>query len=361
MNYQNYGKPMNQQTLNTIRLVIILSITLTFGVVLHRRTFGQPAPNKNLAVAARIETYAPDNQKQTDNAKADPEAPNSPVNQTNDNKRQNTEKQTVQEGDAPLASDKQQVMTQPADANKSHDNPAGLSARSFIVTDRNAGRIIYQKNIDEKLPMASITKLMTAVIASENLDPRTRVKITKNAVNEEGASGNLKPGEEFALSDLMKIMLIVSSNDAAAAIEEYFAGFNIDLVALMNQKAERLGMDNTRFTNTTGLDQPDHFSSAHDLAKLASYILNKNNDVLDIITRKQATVQSLDKKTTHSLLSTNQLLLNDAPEMMGGKTGYTKNASGCMLSVLKSGDIIVVLGSQDRFGDTEKLIKIINE
>lgn len=345
----------NRQTINAIRLIIILSITLVFGVVLHRRTFNnRPTLAKNLS-AARAEVYELNNQAPPENKKIKSSA-NSVENSINDNENQSVADQPSQEGDAPIDNNQRLSIPQIDIA-----RAADLSARSAIIVDRNAEQIIYQKNINEKLPMASITKLMTAVVALENLDPETRVQITKNAINEDGSAGNLKPGEEFALSDLTKIMLIVSSNDAAAAIEEYFSGFNIDLVALMNQKAEKLEMNNTRFANVTGLDQEDHFSSVYDLAKLASYILNQDNDVLSIITQKQATVQSLNKKNSHFLLSTNRLLNNDTPEMMGGKTGYTKNASGCMLSILKDGSIIAVLGSQDRFGETKKLIQMINK
>lgn len=340
----------NSQQLNTIRLIVILSITLVFGVVLHRRVFNdRPALAENLKTA-RAEVYAPpssDGQTPPENAKIN-DAANNAENQV---KKQNDQ---VQEGDAPLSDDRQPTTPNPQIDSGFVKN---LSARSAIVTDKDANLIIYQKNINEKVPMASLTKLMTAIVASDNLDPKTRIKITKTAVGEEGVAGNLKPGEEFALSDLMKIMLIASSNDAAFAIKEYFADFNIDLIALMNQKAENLGMTDTRFANATGLDQENHFSTAYDLAKLASYVFNKKNDILDIIERKQAVVQSLNQKTEHLLLTTNQLLRDNDPEMLGGKTGYTKNASGCMLSVLKDGRMIVVLGSEDRFGDTKELIR----
>lgn len=335
--------PMSNHQINALRLIIILSITLVFGVVLHHHVFKQPGSEKNLAVIAPVEMYALNN----------PE-PAKPKDQISNDSRQNiAEKTQEQEGDAPILGNEQEII-QPTAAKDTQN----FSARSIIVIDDKADRIIYQKNIDERMPMASITKLMTAVVASENLIPETLIKITKNAIREEGSAGNLNPDEEFTLSDLMKIMLITSSNDAAGAVEEYFTDFNIDLVVMMNQKAKDLEMNDTHFTNVTGLDQPDHFSTARDLAKLASYILNKNNTILDIIAQRQATVRSLNKKIPHFLLSTNQLLQNNTPEILGGKTGYTKNALGCMLSILKDGHIIVVLGSENRFGETEELIRI---
>lgn len=346
----------NHQSLNSIRLIIILSIALVFGVVLHRRTFNdRPAFVKNLAVA-HSEAYALNSQAVSE-SKAVNNIANDVKNLIDNSENKNTDNQVSQEGDTPLVGEEQLSILSIDDVIR----PKNLSARSAIITDKDANLIIYQKNINERLPMASITKLMTAVVVLENLDSETRIKITKTAVNEDGAAGNLRPDEELALLDLMKIMLITSSNDAAYAVKEYFADFNIDLIALMNQKAEILGMSNTRFSNTTGLDQEGHFSTAYDLAKLASYVFNKRNDILNIITQKQATVRSLNKKITHLLLSTNQLLQENTPEMMGGKTGYTKNASGCMLSILQNGKIIVVLGSEDRFGETKKLIKIINK
>ena len=113
---------------------------------------------------------------------------------------------------------------------------------------------------------------MTAVIVTEYVDPNDVIEITPRAVNAEGVSGSLRAGETFSVFDLLKVMLVVSSNDAATAFEDHFFSKGLDLMALMNEKARLLGMVDTHFVNSTGLDDPEHYSSAADLAVLAAYL-----------------------------------------------------------------------------------------
>jgi len=236
-----------------------------------------------------------------------------------------------------------------------------LPANAFIVADGASGRdVIYEKNTHTQLPPASVTKLMTAVIITEYADQNDVIEITPRAVATEGTSGSLRAGETFSVPDLLEVMLVVSSNDAAAAFEDHFSSQGIDLVSLMNEKAKLLGMVDTHFTNPSGLDDPEHYSSAADLAVLAAYSLRYEN-IWDILSETSASVRSLNKKTAHALLSNNELLHKKRVDVRGGKTGYTKNAGGCMITVLGSGEVIVVLGSDDRAGDTEKLIQLITD
>ena len=346
-NFQEYLKTMNSQTLNSLRVVIVLSITLVFGAVLYHKTFSTPLTGQMAAVAnSQAGAYIANG--------------NEPVITTEEQSAGDSVlgyDENVQEGDSEQEIKQTNVV---APGNKSADVDYGaqnLSAKAAIVIDGDTGQIIYQKNADEKLPMASLTKLMTAVISSENLNSEEKITISKEAVAQDGTAGGLNAGEEFAAGDLMKIMLIVSSNDAAAAFREYFAEVNLDLVGMMNKKAEELDMRDTRFVNSDGLDDEDHYSTARDLAKLAAYVLKRNGSVLSVVAQKQAVVRSLNKNISHNILSTNQLLLKNNPDILGGKTGYTKNAEGCMASILKDGRVIIVLGSEDRFGETEKLIQ----
>ncbi len=231
-----------------------------------------------------------------------------------------------------------------------------LPAKAYVVARGASGRdAMYEKNMHEQLPPASLTKLMTAVIVTEYADPSDVIMITPRAVNAEGIAGSLRAGETFSVSDLLEIMLVVSSNDAAVAFEDHFASQGFDLIALMNEKATLLGMVDTHFVNPTGLDDLDHYSSAADLAVLAAYSL-RYEQLWDVLSETSATVRSLNKNIAHSLLSNNELLHKKLSEVLGGKTGYTKNASGCMITALKSGEVIVVLGSDDRARDTEQLI-----
>ena len=360
MNFQGYLKnklsQLDSQALNSLRLVIILSLALVFGVVLYRQTFNAP-------LLARQSVASANPQAVSQAGRAYPFAiKNEPVVVQGD-AEELAVSENIQEGDAePEIEQVEQnnvVSSNDVKDSKGIDNVKNFSAKAAIVVDGDTGQVVFQKNADEKLPMASLTKLATAVIVSENLDLKEKIKISQSAVAQDGVAGGLKEGEEFTVEDLMKVMLIVSSNDAATAFQEHLAGMNLDLIGLMNKKAEELGMRDTRFANVAGLDEEGHYSTARDLAKLASYVLRKNGTVLGVIAQKQSTVRSLNKNISHYLLSTNQLLQKNNPEILGGKTGFTKNAQGCMISVLKSGKVIVVLGSQDRFGETERLIDAI--
>lgn len=231
-----------------------------------------------------------------------------------------------------------------------------LSAEAYVVVRGASGRdAVYEKNMRMHLPLASLTKLMTAVIVTEYIDPHDVITITPRAVNAEGVAGSLRAGETFSVPDLLNVMLVVSSNDAATAFEDHFASQGLDLMSLMNEKAKLFGMVDTHFANPTGLDDPEHYASAADLAALAAYSLRHEN-VWSILSKTSENVRSLNKGITHALLSNNELLYKKRTDVLGGKTGYTKNAMGCMITVLKSGEIIVVLGSDERAKDTEKLI-----
>ena len=340
---------LDSQALNSLRLVIILSLALVFGVILYRQMFNGVPPVQQAVALANPQvgtglTIKNEPVISAENQSAVAPQPAEPVE--NESFQEGDAAQTVGQSDAVAPSDDKNV-----------GNIKNLSAKAAIVVDGDTGKVIFQKNADEKLPIASLTKLMTAAIISENLDLKEKIKISQSAVAQDGVAGGLKEGEEFTVEDLMKVMLIVSSNDAAMAFQEHLAGMNLDLIGLMNKKAEELGMQDTRFANAAGLDEESHYSTARDLAKLASYVLKKDGAILGVISQKQSTVRSLNKNIQHYLLSTNQLLQKNNPDILGGKTGFTKNAQGCMISVLKSGKVIVVLGSQDRFGETERLIQ----
>lgn len=233
-----------------------------------------------------------------------------------------------------------------------------VSAKSAIVTDQSVSKIFYQKDISEKLPIASLTKLMTAVAVFENKNTSEVVKISEEAVLQEGEAGRLTVGEELTLKNLIKAMLIESSNDAAYAIKEYMASNGIDLIDLMNKKAQSLGMTNTHYISPSGLADENNYSTAYDLAKLASYSLN-NQELWDIMGTVSADITSTDRSKTHHLTNSNQLL-GKISGLVGGKTGFTEQARGCLLIITKINEdikiISVVLGSDDRFGEMEKLI-----
>lgn len=247
---------------------------------------------------------------------------------------------------------------------KSIPQPAGcvLSAKAALsmeILPNNSSKIIFEKNSQEKLLIASITKLMTSVVAVEFLPQNFPIKVSELAVAQEDNTGLLEPGDILTIGQLMYSALIESSNDAAFALTEPITekGF----VALMNLKAQSLKMENTLFSNPTGLDeQTTNYSTAQDLAILAKYIAKKP-EIMEIISQKEYPLYLDSGILHHNLINTNELL-GEIPEILGGKTGYTEKAGECLLTLSKTKQanvlrIDIVLGSTDRFGDTRKLLE----
>ncbi len=244
-----------------------------------------------------------------------------------------------------------------------------LGARAVIsvfVSPEKKEKILFQKNIQERLPIASITKLMTADIFLENFDKNQIVTISQNAANQDGGDIFL-PGEKFKAEDLLYDALIESSNTASYALAET-AGTN-SFVALMNLQARYLGLENTFFANPTGLDPDDasgliNFSTAQDLSKFAVYLLDKPL-VWKILDTPEFYLYSDDGSVHHKAITTNEFIGSEnfkkiSSAVIGGKTGDTQKAKGCLLLVLKNkngGFIVnVILGSDDRFGEMKKMV-----
>lgn len=246
-----------------------------------------------------------------------------------------------------------------------------LEARSAFVWDVSAQRILFNKNADDVRPLASITKLMTALVTYELLDPEDRVSITKNALRVEGDSG-LSEGERFTVEDLVDLTLISSSNDGAAALGAR-AGQVIDanedsnaiFVHAMNVKAKELGMSKTRFENTTGLDvsetEAGAYGSARDVAMLMEYVVTHITDAVALTTLDLTTVRN-QNGDAHTTKNTN-VYTEDMEGLIASKTGYTTLSGGNLVVAVNVGlnhpVVVVVLGSsqEGRFKDTIDLIK----
>ena len=236
-----------------------------------------------------------------------------------------------------------------------------LNTASAFAMDVYSGKILYQKNSEQKQPIASLTKIMTAVAFLENFkekDLEQTTTISKEAVETYGRIGNLYVGEKISLKNLLYILLMSSSNDAAVALAEYTKEQGeMDLVDLMNEKAQKLNLKNTSFIDPSGLDQ-DNISTAEDLIAITKYALNFEI-IRDILKTNTIDLPSADGSYIHHLTNTNKLL-NKIPEVIGGKTGYTEEAGKCMLLIIKISDknniiILAVLGAEDRFAEAEKL------
>lgn len=240
-----------------------------------------------------------------------------------------------------------------------------ILAKSAIVVsfkpDDQEGNILFKTNTDQILPIASLTKIMTAIIVLENFELEEIIKVSKNSVLTLGDKGGLIRGEELEVGDLLYIMLMESSNDAAMALASDNPRLSYgEFINLMNSKAQELGLESTYFLDPIGLNSKNK-STVLELADLTSHALNFPV-IWEILKTSKITITSIDNKFIHNLINTNELL-DKISFLKGGKTGYTEEAGGCMLTVStisgSFGDnylITVVLGSDQREGDTEKLI-----
>ncbi|MFC1663929.1 D-alanyl-D-alanine carboxypeptidase family protein [Patescibacteria group bacterium] len=235
------------------------------------------------------------------------------------------------------------------------------SAISVFSIDSNS-KILFEKNIQKKLPIASLTKLMTAYVVLENYNLSQKTEISKEAVAKEEEFGNLKVGEVFTIKGLLYPLLMESSNDAAYALAELIS--EPAFVDLMNLEAEKMSLENTHFANSTGLDpddptDPQNYSSNEDLVKLTKYLFEKPL-IWEILSASEFDLYLPDGVFHHTVLSTNEFL-GELDQVVGGKTGYTPEAKGCFLLVLKAPKnqgllINVILGSGNRFGEMKKLV-----
>lgn len=248
-----------------------------------------------------------------------------------------------------------------------------LEAKSAIsvLLNKNKEKILFEKEIDKKLPIASLVKLMTAKVVLENYDISQVVKISKEAVQEEGEFGELKIGEVFRIRDLFYPLLMESSNDVAFALSEVIG--EESFIGLMNTEAEELELNNTYFVNPTGLDPENsediqNYSTSEDLVKLTKDLLKNQPLIWEILSTSEFDLYSPDGVFHHKLGNTNKLLESEDFEwkIIGGKTGWTIQAQGCLLLVVRAprgnGYLInIVLGSNDRFGEMEKLVNWVQE
>lgn len=323
---------------NRMRIVAILLCALVFGVALHKHIFIPNGFVRAQVSAAMQPAVVPENEEPLPDGLQSEEPYEASVS----------------------ASAAEEEVELPAEegAGVAVEPPLlSLSATSGLLTGSGLGTIRFQHNSDMRLPIASLTKLMTAVVVTESADFSEYITVSKEAVAQEGTQGGLREGEELSVENLLRVMLVVSSNDAAFAFEEYFAKKGMNLVSRMNEKAIALGMANTHFANASGLDENGHFSTARDLGVLTAYSLVHQN-MWDMLSRSEDTVFSRDGIHEHDLVSNNDLIRSGNKAVRGSKTGYTQKAKGCMIAVLSDGAITVVLGSDDRVGDTQKLIEL---
>lgn len=231
-----------------------------------------------------------------------------------------------------------------------------IKASALYLVELKSGRVLLEKDATRRLPPASLTKLMTALVAMEAATPEQVVRVDRRALVHR-SSLKLHPGEEFLLRDLLTAMLVTSANDACEAIAWHVGGDAGRFVTMMNERARTLGLKNTHFANACGFDAPGHYSTAADLAKLTGQALHVPaiSMMVRTITRD---IASVDGTRQVLLRSTNELLLD--PDVNGVKTGYTSKAGRCLIaSMFKDGHrlLLVGLNVRDRWEQAASLLR----
>ena len=288
---------------------------------------------------------------------------NKNVGETNE-KNQNTIETNAENKNAGETNEKNnniiETITENVEINKQVQEPKQLNSRRYAIYDRASGTCIYGKNENKQTAMASTTKIMTAIIVLENCKNLDEVvTISAKAAGTGGSRLGLKKDDQVTVNDLLFGLLMRSGNDAAVALANYTAGSVENFANMMNKKAQELGLVNTHFVTPHGLDNPNHYTTAYELAKLADYAL-KNSVFSTIVKTKYVTIKINNQPK--ELKNTNELLLADVEGVYGVKTGFTGNAGKCLVTSVKRNNmdlIIVVLGAdtrKDRAKDTLKLI-----
>lgn len=234
-----------------------------------------------------------------------------------------------------------------------------LNSRACVVIDRNTNLILYGKNENEKRKMASTTKIMTAIIIIENFNLDDTIEISIKAASTGGSRLGLKQGDKITVKDLLYGLMLRSGNDAAVALAEYASGNIENFAKLMNEKANKLNLNNTHFETPHGLDSDEHYTTAYELALLSNYAL-KNETFAQIVGTKNYTITINGYPKT--LSNTNELLGN-LTGVYGIKTGFTNGANRCLVTACKRNDIdiiCVVLGADTKKFRTQDSIKLIN-
>lgn len=231
------------------------------------------------------------------------------------------------------------------------------SGLAGCVLETSSGRMLYSKNKDKKLAMASTTKIMTAITAIENCDDLDeKFEISPKAVGIEGTSLYLRKGDVFSTRDLLYALMLISGNDASVAIAEHVGGSTSEFVTMMNDLAKKIGAKNTHFANTHGLDADGHYTTAYDLALITAYAL-KDETFKEIVSTKNIKITNGEGENRY-LKNKNKLLFR-LDGCIGVKTGFTNDAGRCLVSAIERDGVrfvCVVLNCGPMFEESETLL-----
>ena len=239
--------------------------------------------------------------------------------------------------------------------------PPSLSSRAFLLVDLQSGTVLAEKQADERIEPASLTKLMTAYLVFEALYQKRltmgqQVKVSKKAWQASGSRMFLEPDSEVSVEDLLKGLIVQSGNDAAIVLAEAVAGSEAQFTVMMNREAKRLGLSDTNFVNATGLPDPQHYSSARDLLTLASLIISRFPGHFALYSLREFTYNDI------SQYNRNKLLGRD-PHVDGMKTGFTESAGFCLIATAQRAGrrlLSVVIDAGSDNGRTSESQKLLN-
>ncbi len=237
--------------------------------------------------------------------------------------------------------------------------PDNLSLKAAAAIDLSSGEEIFSVNPQERWPLASLTKLMSAIVAVENIDANQKISFSANAIATEGVVGGFREGETFAALDLVNTMMVTSSNDAAIALAEHMS--DGAFVNLMNIKAVSIGMRDTRFSEPTGLSMLNQ-GTIYDMSLLVEYAWSAHPKLFTVSSRPTITIREMNSSRNRRLVNINSLAPRD--DFLGGKTGFTKDANQNLISVFSLGRqpiAILILGADDRIQETKTIISFIND
>lgn len=230
-------------------------------------------------------------------------------------------------------------------------------AHGILLKELKSGRVLYEHDAGKRMSPASLTKIMSALVILERGQLEDFVTISPGAARAHKTHLRVKAGQVFRLEDLLKAMLIVSANDACLAAVQHVGGDEAQFVTLMNAKAEELGLSDTHFSNACGFDNPDHFSTAEDLATLSVMALDQPI-FRQLVREERAMITPVNGHRAYVLHNTNRLL-GRIPGVEGIKTGFTSKAGRCLIAkVSQNGSdlLLVILNSKRRWNTATNLI-----
>ena len=235
---------------------------------------------------------------------------------------------------------------------------ASSSAKGMCVIEKDSGRVLYSKNMNEKLPMASTTKIMTLITVLQNCDDLDQyIQVDVSAVGVEGTSIYLRKNETIKVRDLLYGLMLRSGNDAATALACHVGGSVEGFCKLMNELATKIGAKNSHFNNPHGLDDPEHYTTAYDLALITAYALN-NTIFKEVVSTKNHVIPETNMSDIRYLTNKNKLL-SKLDGCVGVKTGFTSKAGRCLVSACERDNmttVCVVLNCGPMFEESESLL-----